>query len=260
MRLTWMYFKMGIKKALQYPVNFMFFVVSIAPIHLIQIVFSWFIAKRFDGLDSWDGWNLIFLYSILLVSYGIAQVFARRFRYLEEEIISGKLDTYFIKPIPILYGLMFQNLHITEMFSQLFPPIIILIVSCFYNSIRWSLIKVLILLGAIIGGAFIQMAMFLLIGSVAFWTTRSNSLEHIFFAFKDFLNYPLHVYGQKVLAFLTYVFPLAFVNYYPALYILGKAGSGSILCFMTVPVAMILSGIAFMVWRVAVKHYNSTGS
>ena len=136
----------------------------------------------------------------------------------------------------------------------------ILIVSCIYNSIRWNLLKVLVLFGAVVGGAMIQMAMFLLIGSMAFWTTRSSSLEYIFYAFKDFMNYPLDVYGKKVKAFLTYVLPLAFVNYYPARYILGKGDYNNILNFLSVPVAVIMVGITLGVWRVAISHYNSTGS
>lgn len=260
MGLTRMYFKMCLKRSLVYRLNFFLFVISVAPIHLIQIVFSWFIAKRFNGFDSWDGWNMIFLYSVLLVSYGIAQVFARRFRFLEDDIISGGLDIHFTKPLSILYVLVFQYLGITELFSQLIPPVFIFIVACIYNPIQWSFLKVLVLLAAIAGGAVIQMSMFLLIGCVAFWTTRSNSLEHIFYAFKDFLNYPLHVYGQKVLAFLTYVFPLAFVNYYPCVYILGKDGADNILNFMTVPVAVIMAAIALSVFKVALSRYNSTGS
>ena len=104
------------------------------------------------------------------------------------------------------------------------------------------------------------MALFLLIGSVSFWTMKARSLEKIFYAFKDFLNYPLYVYGKEVLAFLTYVLPLAFINYYPSLYILDKEGSMDILNFMTIPVALLLSGIVLLIWKISLAHYNSAGN
>lgn len=63
-----------------------------------------------------------------------------------------------------------------------------------------------------------------------------------------------------MVAFLTYVFPLAFINYYPSLYILEREDSGNILNFMTVPVAVILVGISAFVWKISLAHYNSTGS
>ena len=260
MRLAKLYFKMSLRRSLQYRLNFILLCISVAPIHLIQMLFSWFIAKKFNGFDTWDGWNLIFLYGVLLTSYSIAQVFFRTLRYVENFVISGSLDVYFIKPYSILYGIIFNNLSVMEIFSQLLPSVIILMISCVYNQISWNVSKVLVLFGAIVGGAFIQMALFLLIGSVSFWTMRSSHLERIFFAFKDFLNYPLYVYGKKVVAFLTYIFPLAFINYYPSLYILERGNSMSVLNFMTIPVAVILSCIAILVWKISIEHYNSAGS
>lgn len=245
---------------MQYRLNFILTCISVAPIHLIQMVFSWFIAKKFDGFGTWDGWSLIFLYGILLTSYSIAQIFFRTLRFLENQVISGELDVYLTKPIPVLYGIIFDNLGIMEIFSQLFPSVIVLILACLYNHIQWNFSRILVLFGAIIGGAFIQMAIFLLIGSVSFWTMRSSSLSSIFFAFKEFLNYPLYVYGKKVVAFLTYVFPLAFINYYPALYILEREDYDNILNFMTVPAAVILVGISVLVWKISLAHYNSAGS
>lgn len=260
MNLVGKYFKLSLRKQLQYRLNFIIACVSIGPIHLIQLVFSWFITKEFDGFGTWDAWNLIFLYGLMLTSYGIAQVFARNLRYLEEFVVTGSLDIYFVRPQSILFGLIFNNLGVIEIFAHFLPSVIVLVVACIYNRVHWSLCKLLVLFGAVIGGAFIQMALFLLIGSVSFWTMRSRSLEKIFYAFKDFLNYPLYVYGKEVLAFLTYVLPLAFVNYYPSLYILDKENARNALNFMTMPVAVCLSGIVLLVWRISLAHYESAGS
>ena len=167
---------------------------------------------------------------------------------------------YILLNLPILYGIIFNNLSVMEIFSQFLPSVVVLIISCIYNQINWTILKILVLLGAVIGGAFIQMALFLLIGSVSFWVMRSSNLERIFFVFKDFLNYPLYVYGKKVVAFLTYILPLAFVNYYPSLYILDREDSMCILNFMTVPVALVLSCFAIFIWKISIEHYNSAGS
>lgn len=260
MRLFFKYLKMSFRKSLQYRLNFILLCISVAPIHLIQMLFSWFVAKEFGGFGTWDGWNLIFLYGVLLTSYSIAQIFGRRLRYLEGDVVHGELDVYFTKPLPVLFSVILNDLRIMEIFAQLLPSIIVLIVACIYNNIQWNIIKVFVLIGAIVGGAMIQMAIFLLIGSVSFWTLQSSKLQDIFFAFKDFLNYPLYMYGKEIIAFLTYVFPLAFINYYPSLFILERENATSILNFMTVPVAVFLSIIALGVWRVSLEHYNSTGS
>lgn len=89
MRLAKRLLKMNIQRETIYRLNFILLCISVAPIHLIQMVFSWFIAKRFSSFDGWNGWELIFLYGLMLTSYSIAQVFFRRFRYLEEMVING---------------------------------------------------------------------------------------------------------------------------------------------------------------------------
>ena len=260
MKLTKLLIMMCVKKQSEYKTNFILLCISVAPIHLIQMLFSWIISKKFNGFGSWTGWNLIFLYGILLTSYSWAQILFRQFRYLEDLIINGEMDIYFLKPQPIIYSLVFYNLSTMEIFSQLLPSTIILFFSCIHNGINWNMAKILVLIGAILGGTIIQMAIFLLIGCVAFWTTRSSDLESIYYAFKEFLNYPLHIYGKKIVAFLTFVFPLAFINYYPSLYILDHNSKNDIIHFMTIPVAIILFFLAYSFWKISINHYNSAGS
>lgn len=84
----------------------------------------------------------------------------RRFRYLDEFIINGGLDTYFLRPQKIVYSLIFYNLNIMEIFSQLMPSILILIISCVKSNISWNLGKVIIIIAALLGGTIIQACVF----------------------------------------------------------------------------------------------------
>lgn len=260
MRLAKCLLKMNIQRETIYRLNFILLCISVAPIHLIQMVFSWFIAKRFSSFDGWNGWELIFLYGLMLTSYSIAQVFFRRFRYLEEMVINGGIDIYFVKPQSILFSLVFYNLSTMELFSQLLPSFIVMLLSCFLCGIKWNLLKIIVFIGAIAGGFIIQSAIFCLIGCVSFWTMKSSELENIFYSFKEFLNYPLHAYGKIILNFLTFIFPLAFINYYPSLFILDKSDRFSILEFLTLPVGILSAFIVGVIWRKALNHYNSSGN
>jgi ABC-2 type transport system permease protein len=75
---------------------------------------------------------------------------------------------------------------------------------------------------------------------------------------REFGRYPLSIYGDKVLRFFTYIVPLACVQYYPLLYLLGKTENS---WYQFLP----LAGFVFLVpcyafWRFGVRHYKSTGS
>lgn len=261
MQLTLKFIKINIKKILQYKLNFIVLCIAVAPIQLIQLVISWIIARNFRGVMGWDILELMFLYSIILVSYSIAQIFFREFRYIDRRIISGGMDMYYLRPLPITYNLIFSNLSVMEIFSQLLPAVIICLVICLKVNIVWTMGKIIVLICGIVGGVVIQACIFLLIGLTSFWTIKSSQLEKAFFNFKSFLNYPLDIYGDSIKQFFTFVLPMGFANYYPARYILEKGvEKEAVINFMTVPVSLLILFFTAILWKKALNRYTSTGS
>ena len=186
--------------------------------------------------------------------------FFKPFRNLDKLITHGELDKFFTKPQPVLFSLIFYNIHIMEIFSQLVPSLIILILACFQISARWNLFKVLILTAGIAGGTLIQAGIFVFIGCTSIFMFNSSWLGDLYYAFRDFLSYPLVIFGKKMLLFLTCVLPLAFVNYYPARYILEKENKDALINFMTLPVSLVISVLICKLWKISCKHYTSSGS
>jgi ABC-2 type transport system permease protein len=75
-------------------------------------------------------------------------------------------------------------------------------------------------------------------------------------------QYPFDIYSTWLRRLLGFVVPLAFVCYFPALYVLGKPdplGLPRILEFASPAVALAAAGVAGLVWQVAVRHYRSAG-
>lgn len=71
---------------------------------------------------------------------------------------------------------------------------------------------------------------------------------------------PLDIYKDWVLKCFTFVVPLAFINYYPFLYILGR-NKGYDFFYMLSPIIAVLFLIpSYILWRFGVRHYKSTGS
>ena len=75
---------------------------------------------------------------------------------------------------------------------------------------------------------------------------------------KEFGKYPLSIYGEGILKFFTFIIPLALIQYYPLLYLLGRTDNP---LYMILPVFGILFILpSYIFWRFGVKHYKSTGS
>jgi len=100
-------------------------------------------------------------------------------------------------------------------------------------------------------------------GCLAFWTTDGGEFTNAFTYGGNFLaQYPIDIYSSWLRRFLAYIVPLAFVTYFPALYILGKddpLGLPRFLEFSSPLVAAAAAVVASFVWRFAVRHYRSAG-
>ena len=68
----------------------------------------------------------------------------------------------------------------------------------------------------------------------------------------------MDIYGRGVLWVLTYIIPFALVQYYPLLYVLGRRQE---IRYALLPFAALLFLIpCYLLWRVGVRHYKSSGS
>jgi len=94
---------------------------------------------------------------------------------------------------------------------------------------------------------------------ICFWTTEGLEFMNIVTdGVREYGKYPFAVYGRGVLMFLTFVIPYALVQYYPFLYLLGRAPSQ---LYALTPLLSLLYLIpCAILWRIGVRHYRSTGS
>ncbi|MBQ4353518.1 MAG: ABC-2 family transporter protein, partial [Clostridia bacterium] len=75
---------------------------------------------------------------------------------------------------------------------------------------------------------------------------------------REFGSYPLAIYGDAVLKFFTYIIPMALWQYYPLLYLIGKTDNR---LYMFAPLASVVFLVpCYLLWRIGVRHFRSTGS
>jgi ABC-2 type transport system permease protein len=73
----------------------------------------------------------------------------------------------------------------------------------------------------------------------------------------------MHIYGDWMRRFFTYIVPAIFLNYYPALYFLDKPDPFNFpffAPFLSPLVGLMFLGTALAFWRFGRKHYQSTGT
>jgi ABC-2 type transport system permease protein len=129
--------------------------------------------------------------------------------------------------------------------------------------VHWTLARVLFLLLSIPAGMVIFGSVWVVGACLAFWTTDGGEFTNAFTYGGNFMaQYPIDIYSVWLRRFLAYVVPLAFVCYFPALFVLGKDDPLGLPRFLEVAsplVALAAAGVAGVVWRFAVRHYRSAG-
>jgi ABC-2 type transport system permease protein len=102
-----------------------------------------------------------------------------------------------------------------------------------------------------------------MIACLSFWTGRSRRAGNIINTINMMVqHYPVDMFGYAFRVIVTGFIPVAFMNYYPALMLLGKLDPGSPwgwLGYMSPFVAMVLVMFASGVWHLAIRRYSSSG-
>ena len=75
---------------------------------------------------------------------------------------------------------------------------------------------------------------------------------------REFVKYPLNVFPAAIQGFFTFLLPLGFVAYYPAMALLGKT-SLPVPVLMPVVAAVVIL-LAALIWNAGLRGYNSTGT
>ena len=78
-----------------------------------------------------------------------------------------------------------------------------------------------------VGGALIDFGINLAIATAAFWFIRIDTLRWVVMSLEqEFTRYPISIYTRGVRFILAFVFPFAFMNYFPATFLLHKTETG----------------------------------
>jgi ABC-2 type transport system permease protein len=100
--------------------------------------------------------------------------------------------------------------------------------------------------------------------TTSFWAPQAHEAVNIFSYGGQFMtSYPMHIYQEWMLSVFTFLIPMAFINYYPSLYLLGKPdplGLPSFMPFLSPLVAIVAFRLAIAFWRKGVGRYQSTGT
>ncbi len=231
--------------------------------YFITYLGIWVIFNKFHFIKGWDFYEVMFLYNLNLISYGICGVFFfTPIRRLEGMVKDGTFDSMLIKPINPFLHLIFRYFN-HDFFGHIILAGIVFTICLNKLNIIWTIGKVMGLILFIFGATLIQAGLMIIAATVCFWFFTSNNLiDATIYGVRSFINYPITIYDKWIQIFLTFILPYAFVNFYPVQYFLADKVTvfHSSLNYLTPVIGIIIFVLAILLWNTGINRYQSTGS
>ena len=252
------YFEIHLKSAMQFKGSF--FATIIAQFLTSFTVFMGitFMFGRFHKVADFSFEEVTLCYGIMLMGFGLAQLFSSGFKVFDSMIANGQFDRILCRPRNEIFQVLAQRIDFARL-GMLFQAVVMLIYGLMACPVDWTPTRVLTVVLMITGGFALFSALYLLEGAIAFFTLQGLEFMNVFtYGAIEHGKYPLSIYGREMLAFCTFVIPYALIQYYPLTYILGRSDR---LWYMFLPIIACLFAVpCWIVWRVGVRRYKSTGS
>jgi len=257
------YWRINVLTMIEYRANFFMWFGFTIVYHATAIAALYVTLHQFPSMNGWDFGQVAFLYGLWMLGHAFHNTFFFTVGDVPNLIREGRFDRFLVRPLDPL----FQALTVPQ---GMFPDELVLAFVFFafataYSGVRVDLAFLLYVPLVMLGGALIEFGIQLAVASAAFWVVRIDTLRWVVMELEqDFSRYPISIYSRGVRFFLSFVFPFAFMNYFPATYLLHKSEGALALApqigLLTPLVGAAWTALAYAFWRVAVNRYQGTGS
>lgn len=224
------------------------------------------ILLMFSHVDALGGYSLpeiAFLYGTTSTAFGLADLVMGSMDRLGRRVRDGTLDTLLVRPVPVLVQVAADRFALRRL-GRITQGLLVLGYGLVSLDIEWTAVKVAMVPLMVLSGGAIFASVFVAGGAFQFVAQDASQVQNAFtYGGNTLLQYPPSIFAKDLVRGVTFVVPLAFVNWVPSLYVLGREdplGLPGWLAFLPPLVAAGCCALAALAWRVGLRSYRSTGN
>ena len=252
-----------VRSQLQYRTSFALDLVGNFVITFLDFAAVLILFHNVTALDGWTVHEVAFLYACTCISFALVDMVIGHLDLFPRMIREGTFDLVLVRPRGSLFQVVASDFALRRL-GRAFQGIVVFAYALTGVDIAWDPGRVAMVGVMLVSGALIFAAVWIAGATIAFWTVDGGEFTNAFTYGGNFLTqYPISIYGEWLRRFLAFVVPMAFVCYFPALYVLDKEdplGFPQALQFASPLVAVAAATVAGVVWTLAVRRYRSVGS
>jgi len=252
---------MWVRSSLAYPLSFWILAASSALITSLDFVG---LALMFHSVPTLGGFGLreiALLYGASGIGIGVADLLIGSVEQVGLHIRTGTLDAMLTRPVPLMVQVCADRFAIRRL-GRISQAVVVFGYGAWW--VDWTLPKLALAGVMLVCASLIFFSLFVAFSCIQFWTVDSTEFANAFtYGGNTMTQYPMTIFPRQVVKSLTFLVPIAFVNWYPCLYLLDRPdpfGMPSWFAVLPPVVAALTLAVAGLVWRTGVRHYTSTGS
>lgn len=257
MRLYLKFFAIHVKTEMAYRASFFLSILG-RLLMLVEILLGLvFLMGRFDTIGGYTLPEILVGYAVVLTGFSLAEGLARGFDAFSKILREAAFDRIMVRPRGVIFQVICQDLRL-ESLINVFYAMAVLAYAVARSDIAWTPVKILVLLAMMLCSALLFFGIFMAYAALCFVTLEGLEVMNIFTdGVREYSKYPFHIYGKGVLMILTFIFPMALVQYWPMQYLMGT-GPGWYGILPLVSLLFLLP--CYGLWRLGLRRYTSTGS
>lgn len=261
--LYFKYIRLSIESQLQYKASFIMMSIGHFLITFIDFLGVWVLFERFGNIKGFTLPEAALFYGIVHIAFSITEGWTRGFDIMPRLVRSGDFDRILLRPRSTILQILGHDIQIMRI-GRLCQGLVVLFWAVNKLNIKWTLGKILLLIGSIIGGNFLFSGLIVLQATLSFWSVQSLEIVNsLTYGGVQATQFPISIYKSWFRKILIYVVPLATVNYFPAMSILEKTDSLNYpnwFGWASPFFGLIFFMASILIWKIGVRHYTSTGS
>jgi len=252
------FFVMHLKSQMQYKASFFFTTMGQFLAAFAAFLGLSFLFDRFGYVEGFTFEEVLICFAVMMLAFSTAELFGRGFDLFPRLLGNGEFDRALVRPRNVIFQVLASQMEFSRI-GRFVQAIAVLVYALPRSGVDWTWDKVMTLSLMVICGALLFFGLFVVYAAFSFFTIEGLEFMNILTdGGREHGRLPFSVYGDGVLRFLTYVIPLALVQYYPLLYLIGR--EDSILYALTPVLALLFLLPCYVFFRFGLRCYKSTGS
>jgi ABC-2 type transport system permease protein len=252
-----------IRSQLAYPRSFALDVAGQALVQAGELVVILAVFAQVQALGGFARDEVLLMYALSGIAFGLADMVVGQLDELPTWIRTGTFDVLLTRPLSTFLQVLTGDVQLRRLGRALVSAGVLVVVLVQGGIAVTPLAGALLVLTPITGAVIIG-SIWVATCAVSFWIVEGRELANAFtYGSTISTAYPITIFAPWLRTLFCFLVPGAFVAYYPALAVLGRAdplGLPAALPYLTPLVAVAAAGVAALVWRAGVRRYTGTGS